>query len=34
LQFNPNHGAGTDVLDALIRQVDRSTVRPEESYRL
>ena len=34
LQFNPNHGAGTDVLDALIRQVDRSIVRPEESYRL
>jgi ribulose-5-phosphate 4-epimerase/fuculose-1-phosphate aldolase len=34
LQFNPNHGAGTDVLDALIRQVDRSLVRPEESYRL
>ncbi|MEO0029732.1 MAG: hypothetical protein RJB45_1773, partial [Pseudomonadota bacterium] len=25
---------GTDVLDALIRQVDRSIVRPEESYRL
>ena len=23
LQFNPNHGAGQDVLDALIRQVDR-----------
>jgi ribulose-5-phosphate 4-epimerase/fuculose-1-phosphate aldolase len=34
LQFNPHHGAGTDVLDALIRQVDRSIVRPEESYRL
>lgn len=23
LQFNPNHGAGQDVLDALVRQVDR-----------
>jgi ribulose-5-phosphate 4-epimerase/fuculose-1-phosphate aldolase len=34
LQFSPNHGAGNDVLDALIRQVDRSIVRPEESYRL
>ena len=34
LQFNPNHGAGADVLDALIRQVDRSIVRPEESWRL
>jgi hypothetical protein len=34
LQFNPNHGAGTDVLDALIRQVERSIQRPEESWRL
>ena len=34
LQFNPNHGAGNDVLDALIRQVDRSLKRPEESYHL
>jgi ribulose-5-phosphate 4-epimerase/fuculose-1-phosphate aldolase len=34
LQFNPNHGAGTDVLDALIRQVERSIHRPEESWRL
>jgi ribulose-5-phosphate 4-epimerase/fuculose-1-phosphate aldolase len=34
LQFNPHHGAGTDVLDALIRQVDRQFQRPEESYRL
>jgi ribulose-5-phosphate 4-epimerase/fuculose-1-phosphate aldolase len=34
LQFNPNHGAGTDVLDALIRQVDRQLRKPEESYRL
>ena len=23
LQFNPNHGAGQDVFDALVRQVDR-----------
>jgi len=23
LQFNPNHGAGKDVFDALVRQVDR-----------
>ncbi|MGA0572976.1 class II aldolase/adducin family protein [Variovorax sp. VNK109] len=23
LQFNPNHGAGRDVFDALVRQVDR-----------
>ncbi len=23
LQFHPNHGAGKDVLDALVRQVDR-----------
>jgi ribulose-5-phosphate 4-epimerase/fuculose-1-phosphate aldolase len=23
LQFNPNHGAGQDVYDALVRQVDR-----------
>jgi ribulose-5-phosphate 4-epimerase/fuculose-1-phosphate aldolase len=34
LQFNPKHGAGTDVLDALIRQVDRQLRKPEESYRL
>jgi ribulose-5-phosphate 4-epimerase/fuculose-1-phosphate aldolase len=34
LQFNPNHGAGNDVLDALIRQVDRQLHKPEESYRL
>jgi hypothetical protein len=34
LQFSPNHGAGTDVLDALIRQVNRQMARPEESYRL
>ncbi len=24
LQFNPNHGAGRDVFDALVRQVDRA----------
>ncbi|MDP3701696.1 MAG: class II aldolase/adducin family protein [Hylemonella sp.] len=24
LQFNPNHGAGEDVFDALVRQVDRA----------
>jgi ribulose-5-phosphate 4-epimerase/fuculose-1-phosphate aldolase len=29
LQFNPNHGAGRDVLDALVRQVDRI----DSSYR-
>jgi ribulose-5-phosphate 4-epimerase/fuculose-1-phosphate aldolase len=29
LQFNPAHGAGRDVFDALIRQVDRS----DESYK-
>jgi len=23
LQFDPNHGAGQDVFDALVRQVDR-----------
>ena len=23
LQFNPNHGAGKDVFEALVRQVDR-----------
>ena len=23
LQFNPNHGAGRDMFDALVRQVDR-----------
>jgi len=23
LQFNPNHGAGNDVFEALVRQVDR-----------
>jgi ribulose-5-phosphate 4-epimerase/fuculose-1-phosphate aldolase len=23
LQFNPNHGAGSDVFEALVRQVDR-----------
>ena len=23
LQFNPNHGAGQDVFNALVRQVDR-----------
>jgi ribulose-5-phosphate 4-epimerase/fuculose-1-phosphate aldolase len=23
LQFDPNHGAGRDVFDALVRQVDR-----------
>jgi hypothetical protein len=23
LQFNPNHGAGRDVFEALVRQVDR-----------
>jgi hypothetical protein len=23
LQFNPHHGAGQDVFDALVRQVDR-----------
>ncbi|MCY7305039.1 MAG: class II aldolase/adducin family protein, partial [Rhodoferax sp.] len=23
LQFNPSHGAGRDVFDALVRQVDR-----------
>jgi hypothetical protein len=34
LQFNPNHGAGNDVLDALIRQVERSIQRLEESWRL
>ncbi|MEY3428877.1 MAG: hypothetical protein RIS60_2229, partial [Pseudomonadota bacterium] len=26
-------GAGNDVLDALIRQVDRQLHKPEESYR-
>lgn len=30
LQFDPNHGAGRDVFDALVRQVDRIDV----SYRL
>jgi ribulose-5-phosphate 4-epimerase/fuculose-1-phosphate aldolase len=30
LQFNPNHGAGQDVFDALVRQVDRL----DTSYRL
>ena len=29
LQFNPNHGAGRDVFDALVRQVDRI----DSSYR-
>ena len=29
LQFNPHHGAGRDVFDALVRQVDRS----DASYR-
>ena len=29
LQFNPNHGAGRDVFDALVRQVDRM----DTSYR-
>jgi ribulose-5-phosphate 4-epimerase/fuculose-1-phosphate aldolase len=29
LQFNPNHGAGQDVFDALVRQVDRH----DSSYR-
>jgi hypothetical protein len=24
LQFNPNHGAGSDVFEALVRQVDRT----------
>jgi hypothetical protein len=28
LQFNPNHGAGRDVFDALVRQVHRV----DESY--
>jgi len=23
LQFNPHHGAGNDVFEALVRQVDR-----------
>jgi len=23
LQFNPHHGAGQDVFEALVRQVDR-----------
>ncbi len=27
LQFNPNHGAGQDVFDALVRQVDRLDTR-------
>jgi len=28
LQFNPNHGAGRDVFDALVRQVNKI----DESY--
>ena len=30
LQFQPHHGAGQDMLDALLRQVDRQ----DSSYRL
>ena len=28
LQFNPNHGAGEDVLNALVRQVARNDPHP------